>query len=220
MKINAINNASGQLTIDPGASGDSFIQFDINAIGKFRIGVDDTDDSFRVSLGSALGTSDMWIMTAAGERTMPLQPAFAGFLGTTDADVTGNGAQYILGTTGNALTVIFDQGSDFTTAGVFTAPVLGRYHLSMGILVEEAGTATNSDPRIDTSNRNYRIWQLQPGTVNVGGSFEGGGTAFADMDAADTAVAKTSVSGVGANTCDIFGAATDPRSFFCGFLEV
>ena len=40
-KINAINNQSAELTIDPGASGDSFIQFDINTTGEFRVGVDD-----------------------------------------------------------------------------------------------------------------------------------------------------------------------------------
>ncbi len=36
---NALNKKSQELTVDPGASGDSFVQFDINATGEFRIGV-------------------------------------------------------------------------------------------------------------------------------------------------------------------------------------
>jgi len=82
-KVNSIDNQSESLTIDPGASGDSFVQFDINATGEFRIGVDDTDDSFRVSQGSALGTNDTFIMTDAGEKTTPLQPAFLAYVGST-----------------------------------------------------------------------------------------------------------------------------------------
>ena len=41
---NSLNNKSQELTIDPGASGDSFLQFNINTTGEFRIGVDDTDE--------------------------------------------------------------------------------------------------------------------------------------------------------------------------------
>ena len=74
---NSIDNAVQDLTIDPGATGDSFIQFDINATGEFRIGVDDASgDAFVIAQGSALGTNDTFVMTAAGERTMPLQSAF------------------------------------------------------------------------------------------------------------------------------------------------
>ncbi len=218
-KINAINNAAGSLTLDPGASGDSFVQFDINTTGEFRIGVDDTDDSFRISQGSALGANDTFIMTDAGERTMPLQPAFAGFLGSTDADVTGNGAQYILGGT-TALTEIFDQGGDFTTAGVFTAPVTGRYVLSAGFLIEDAATATDSDFIINTSNRVWRGLLVNPSSADVGGDFGYCFTVVADMDALDTVDTRITVSGVGADTVDVSGGATDPVSWFTGYLGV
>ena len=58
-KINSINNKSSELTIDPGSSGDSFIQLDINSTSKFIIGVDDDDsDKFKISAGGALGTGD------------------------------------------------------------------------------------------------------------------------------------------------------------------
>ncbi|MDC7243658.1 MAG: hypothetical protein PQJ44_06955 [Sphaerochaetaceae bacterium] len=95
-------------TIDPGASGDSFVQFDINTTGEFRVGVDDDGDAFKISQGSALGTNDTFIMSAAGERTMALQPAFLAYLGTTDSNVTGDATVFTLGS-GNALTEVFDH---------------------------------------------------------------------------------------------------------------
>lgn len=219
-KQNAINNESGELTIDPGASGDSFVQFDINATGEFRIGVDDDDgDAFKISQGSALGTNDTFIMTASGERTMPLHPAFSAFLGTTDSDVTGNNTSYTLGS-GNALTEIFDQGSDFTTAGVFTAPITGSYFLAAAFLVAQASTATDSSFRIVTSNRTWYGGQMIPSGVDVSGEWGINFNIIADMDAADTADTRMTLNGVGADTCDIFGGATDPKTWFSGYLEV
>ena len=124
--INALNNASGELTIDPGASGDSFIQFDINTTGEFRIGVDDTDDSFRISQGSALGTNDMFVVTAAGEITTPSQPAFNAYMGSTASNVTGDGTLYAIAFD----TELYDVGSDYNTGTyTFTAPVTGRYRM-------------------------------------------------------------------------------------------
>lgn len=219
-KINAITNQSGSLTIDPGTSGDSFIQYDINATGEFRIGVDDTDDSFRISQGSALGTNDTFIMTASGERTLPLQPAFAAFLGTTDLNVTGNGANYALGATGTALTEIFDQGGDLGATGVFTAPLTARYRFSYGIRVLQGSTATNMDPVLNTSNGGYRKLQMSPANIDVSGVFEMNASGSCDMDAADICTISFNLSGIGANTADVYGAATDPRTFFCGSLMV
>ena len=64
------------------------------------------------------------IPTAAGERTMPLQPAFAAYNNTLRTDITGDSTLY---------SVIFevedvDQNGDYDhTTGVFTAPVTGFY---------------------------------------------------------------------------------------------
>lgn len=76
------------------------------------------------TLASATGT----VMSAldTGEIIYPLQPAFHAYLGTQDSNVTGDNTQFILGT-GNALTELYDQNSDFNTNGTFTAPVSGKY---------------------------------------------------------------------------------------------
>ena len=214
---NCINRATGSLTVDPGAAGDSFVQFAINTTDEFRIGVDDTDDSFRISQGNALGANDTFVMSAAGECTMPLQVAFAAYLATTDANVTGNGTSFTLGT-GNALTEIFDQNGDFNTNGTFTAPVTGRYALSASFLIQQAAAATGGGVSFLTSNRGWSVWQLDPTNCNVGGELGCNATIFADMDAADTAVTRVNYNGIGADTADVYGGATDPKSSFSGYL--
>lgn len=196
-KNNSVNNASGSLTVDPGASGDSFVQFDINGTGEFRIGVDDdASDAFKISQGSALGTSDTFVMTAAGERTMPLQPAFHSYLGTTDNNATGDGTQFVLGS-GNTLTEVFDQGGDFTTAGIFTAPITGRYLFTMCVMTDNTTSShTTWQPQCATSNNTFNF-AYQSGFANVaaGDFLSGNGSVICEMEAADTADFRIVVSG-------------------------
>lgn len=217
-KINAITNRSGSLTIDPGASGDSFIQYNINGTGEFRIGVDDTDsDAFVIAQGSALGTTNTFRMSAAGERTLPLQPAFLGTLSAQDANVTGNGTQYTMGQ-GNSVTNVYDQGGDFTTAGVFTAPVTGRYSFGTSQLWQAVSSATDMNYLIVTSNRSWSGIKFNPSTTHVSTSVLSNFTIFCDMDAADTCDTRMTLTGVGADTCDIFGSNADRRTVFFGRL--
>lgn len=158
--------------------------------------------------------STLWNMTTAGERTMPLQPAFLATLNTNDDNVTGNGTEYILGS-GNALTEIFDQGGDFVTTGTFTAPVTGRYSFGMYIGYINATGITDAAGGIVTSNRSYGYF----GGVTLNSS--NGGcrvqTTLADMDAGDTAQFGVAIYGVGADTVDILGS---PNTTYCyGKLE-
>lgn len=215
-KKNAINNRSGDLTIDPGAAGDSFLQFDINTTGEFRIGVDDTDDSFRISQGSALGTNDTFVMTDAGERTMPLQPAFLADVTTQDTDVTGDGTLFQLGS-GNALTEIFDQGADFNTNGTFTASITGRYYLHASIFMKDVAAAhTQGIMRFITSNATYYCAYSNAGAVAASNDFLiYSGAAFVDMDASDTATVEVNVSN-STKTIDLLTNNRDTR--FAGFL--
>ena len=199
-KINAINNKSAELTIDPGASGDSFLQFDINGTGEFRIGVDDDDsDKFKISQGSALGTNDTFIMTAAGERTMPLQSAFLAYNTIGDANVTGDGTVFTLGSA-NALSEVFDQNSDFNTNGTFTAPVTGKYRLCSSVQLGGIAAGHDGEFRIATSNGTYLIGKNDCDVV--GTTVEYTGSTFLDMDASDTATVEIDVSG-GAKTVDV-----------------
>ena len=219
-KQNAIDRKSQDLTIDPGASGDSWLQFDINTGNEFIIGVDDdAADAFKIAQGAALGGTDTFVMTAAGERTMPLQPAFLAYLGTGDDNQTGNGVIYDLGS-GNALTEVFDQNSDFNVNGTFTASITGRYLLSATILVDGLTNAmTNEYIQILPSNRRY-IYQQNPWNDNaVGTGASISVTSVTDMDAADTAIVQLRITNGAGDTADIVGDAV-VNTYFSGCLLV
>ena len=222
--INSINNTSNPLastavTIDPGAAGDSYIQLSINGTGEFRIGVDDdAADTFKISQGSALGGTDTFVMSAAGERTMPLQPAFLAYLPSLVANATGNGATWTLGTT-TALTEVYDQNGDFNTNGTLTAPVDGRYYMHVSYDVYPVTAAmTDGYLEIVTSNRTYTGSYMSPGVVmQAAGIIITGLSTFADMDAADTATFTITFSNGAGDTAGVNGSAT-PITYVCGSL--
>jgi hypothetical protein len=212
--------------IDPGASGDSYIQFDINNTGEFRIGVDDdAGDTFKISQGSALGTNDTFIMTAAGERTMPLQPAFLARLGAVDSNVTGAGTPYFIGTN-VAFTEIFDQGGNFNTNGTFTAPITGRYFFTINVHysgVTDSGYV-NGQVTFVTSNRNY-FHVYNPYACRLGDLFSHRYdvtlSSLVDMDAGDTTRFRINVQGGATNGMDLESSAgTDLNNWVSGYLVV
>lgn len=212
-KINAINNKSEELTIDP-VTGDSFIQYDIGGVGEFRTGVDDTDDSYRISQGSALGTNDTFIMTAAGERTMPLQAAFLAYVSSTDTNQTGDNTATI-----QCDTEVFDQNGDYNNGTyTFTAPRTGKYKLFGGFVITDITASNRVFLKFHTSNRTYSLASLSPIGVKTASDRVGiTATALTDMDAADTATLEVRCSGEGGNTIDIVGG-TPLQSFFGGYL--
>lgn len=150
---------------------------------------------------------ERWIMTAAGERTMPTQPAFLVQPAIGQDNVaTGSQIDIVFGTE------IVDQSSDFAS-NTFTAPVTGRYQINASILMASVDTAaTGYGIRIVTSNRSYEssFTPLFSGDltwfVNVG--------VLADMDASDTAKI-TFEQTAGAAQTDI-----STSSFFSGFLAL
>jgi len=221
-KINAINNKSEELTIDPGASGDSFVQFDINTTGEWRIGCDDdASDAFKISQGSALGSNDTFIMTANGERTMPLQPAFLAYLGTGDSNVTGDGTYFTIGS-GNAMTEIFDQNSDFNTNGTFTAPITGQYLFCAQVELDDITSSHTLGLGVfDSSNGKWRVDRSDFGNIGVTNGMQCGGSVLIDMDAADTCTWDIGVFS-STKTVDTVAVApaTGAGTWFCGYLAV
>ena len=212
-KQNSINNTSQDLTIDPGASGDSYIQFDINTTGEFRIGVDDTDsDKFKISQGSALGATDTFVMTAAGENTMPLQPAFLAHPSGILNNVTGDGTTYTV----VFATEDFDQGGDFDGTSTFTAPITGKYKFFTLLSFTGIAAAHTNCPqefninagavRIIIEQMNFTVGQ------DVAGEYYTNGHIFVNLTAGDTVIVTARF----LNGTKIVDIAVD--SYFGGYL--
>lgn len=215
---NSIDNtsnplASSAITIDPGASGDSYVQFDINSTGEFRVGVDDDDgDDFKISQGSALGTNDYFIVDASsGARLLPLQPAFSAFPNAAKTNVTGDGTTY---------TVVFDsenfdQGSDFDGTSTFTAPVAGQYAFYVSISFSDLSTSFTS-LQVELNVNAGTTYELQYSDPQCGYALStvyiATGAIHLELAASDTVVVDVTVSG----STKIIDVTTD--SIFGGYL--
>ncbi|HUX79962.1 MAG TPA: hypothetical protein VMW10_09505, partial [Alphaproteobacteria bacterium] len=172
-----------------------------------------TVDPWVMSTGTALGTTDNIRVQSTGEVTFPRTPAFFGYLAATVLNKSGTGTSYQLGA--DALTEVYDVNSDFTTAGVFTAPVDGKYSLTGSATIIDCTAATGMSISCVTSNRTYlRPFARAAGAQNLNNTV----SINADMDSADTAVIQVLSTGEGGDTNDVFGAATNNNTSFGGFL--
>ena len=210
---NSINNASTVLTIDNGASTDSYVQYAVSTTNKWALGVDfSASNSFKLSQGSALGTNDTFVVITTGETTMPLQSSFSVYANAQINDVTGDGTTY----TTAYNTEIFDQNNNFSS-NTFTAPVTGRYIIYINKTAAGiTGSMTNGSLNIVSSNRTYSSDIFNYSIATVGATNNSGYTVIADMNAADTITATLIISN-GSKVADFFGNST-MYSWLCGYL--
>lgn len=171
-----------------------------------------------LTIGSTNTTSATTINSGSGNTTMvgnvlkTTAPAFLSYLAATVTNKTGNGTTYTIGT--DALTEVFDRGTNATTAGVFTAPVTGLYWLKSQVTLTGATIATTFVISIVATSRTATYTFIkaagsQDETVSIDSLF--------DMTATDTATTTITVSGEAADTVDILGAAS-LQTFFTGYL--
>ncbi len=163
--------------------------------------------------GAALFNNSTVKIDSTGRMTNTTQPAFSAFLATTAFNKTGNGGVYTLGT--DALTEVFDQGSDFNTNGTFTAPVTGKYWLKGQATISGTTLMTTGDLQIVTSNRIYDLSQYTKVAPNF---YAFQNSVLADMDNADVATVTISASGEAADNDDVFGGSPTFYTFFMGQL--
>lgn len=216
---NTSNTASATAFVQAKVAGstadDAYYVANINGGQAWSFGLDNSaTDNFVISSNATLGTNNIMSVATTGEILYPLQSAFLAYLGTTDTNATGDNTNFRVGS-GNAMTEVFDQNSDFNTNGIFTAPVTGRYHLESQIYVT-GGTAINGVfYDINTSNRVYRTTQeIAASTVFIAAK-----SVLADMDAADTAEVDILISDSGGKVDDVIGAATNNLTWFSGQLS-
>jgi hypothetical protein len=218
----AVSSAEIQVMSRPEPDGEARFVAAIAATRGYALGVDDGDSGvFKITTAASSaptlsGSTEIWRMTTAGERTMPLQPAFLAYLASDDLNVTGNATLYTIGTN-TALTERYDQNGDFNTNGTFTAPVTGRYNLTAQVtmVATSMGGSNIYYIQIVTSNFTYAFSQQKSAAIEAFKTNHM--SVLADMDAGDTAVIKMAVTAIGADTADVDGS-TNGITFFSGNL--
>jgi subtilisin family serine protease len=158
------------------------------------------------------------VPTTANEITTPAQPAFLAYLGTTDSNVTGDGTTFILGT-GNALTEVFDQNSDFNVNGTFTAPITGKYCLAASVYLQGLdGTQLVAVIDIYAGGASYRLAQIDPiKTRDASNEITISGSALINLTAGNTAKVYITIYS-GNKVVDI--GSTNRYTCFSGYLAV
>ena len=136
---------------------------------------------------------------------MAAQPSVLAYNSATDSNVTGAGTQVTV----DFNTEIFDQNSDFAS-DTFTAPVTGRYLVSVGIML--VGTTAVSHGyiicKLIASNRTTRAHHESYLANNIRDRHWINAARIIDMDAADTLTIQVTVNGESSNVIDIEGAAS------------
>ena len=149
------------------------------------MGIDDTDDDFKICLGNTIGTDAYLVIDETGAVTKPLQPAFLAYSSAVN-NVTGAGGAY---TPGNFANEVFDNNADFNTTNfTFTAPVTGRYQANVVIGIGGATSAyTRVQARFQASNRDITFSDLHAYNVSqTDPAYRVSGSSLIDMDASDT----------------------------------
>ena len=211
---NAASDCLCTMVVGGANGGDPAFTSLITGGQSFTWGIDNSDAD-KLKMTNAVTPSagnTLWQMTTAGERTLPLQPAFLATHSVAQDNVTGNGTE----ATVNFTTEVFDQNADYDATNAFTAPVTGKHAFNMSVYL--TGLIAGSEFRIGiiTSNRNYKTNYFDPVSVGQGTTICSTMSVFADMDAADTAHAIVYVLGEGADICDLNSA--NQNTYFSGAL--
>jgi hypothetical protein len=155
-------------------------------------------------------SADVVVSAQNGEITLPLQPSFSAYNSASEANATGDGTSVTV----DFDTVIFDKNSDFA-ADTFTAPVTGKYQFNVAVMFQSLGAAhTDIIIELVTSNRTY-LWRQVVGS-QAASTLSVEFSKLVDMDAADTAFVRATVSG-GTKTVSIYGGG-NLSTIFNGFL--
>ena len=140
---------------------------------------------------------------------IPMSPLFLAYNSADDTNQTGNGAV----PTVDFDTEVFDVTSNFA-ADTFTAPITGKYLFAFGVNISAipAGCTTGTWQLL-TSNRAYQINETFVAATWTVKNFAL--SCVADMDAADTAIVRVSLSGGAGDTATIEGSSV-LNTFFSG----
>lgn len=222
---NAASGAALTISTQGSSAGDPYTNYLVTGGSQFSQGIDNSDaDSLKITDGATPSAGNTtWKMTTAGERTMPLQPAFLAYRNANLANQTGNSALVTIPFD----TEVYDQNADYNNGTyTFTSSVTGKYQFNVCVGVYAlSNVMTEIQITLVTSNRSYRgdfsnpyaQSDLKTGSNIYVKSF----SVLADMDALDTAYVTIKViGGVGdsAGILGVDGADASLLTFFSGYL--
>jgi len=143
-----VGGTNPSITIGDAGEEDTKLVFDGNA-QDYYIGLDDTDDDFKIGLGSAVGTTPHIVIDETGAVTKPLQPAFVAGISAAQTNVTGDSTSVQIAYNNE----VVDRNGDYD-AGTYTfiAPVDGFYMFSFSINIDHIEDMTYGTVWIHTSN--------------------------------------------------------------------
>ena len=146
-------------------------------------------------------TTEAMRIDSSGHVTKPLQPAVQAYMTGTQSNIATGVVTVQL----NA--EIYDVNSDFNTGTyTFTAPVTGKYLVTMNLVMTDVDTAFQWIYLLGvSSNRNYYLDQIDPRMLVQDGVWSWSASSLVDMDANDTFIMKTRSSAHGAAQMDIAG---------------
>lgn len=201
-----LGNFSSTLSCADGSVGTPGINFGLDTnTGIYRISAD--------NLGIACNGTKIIDVLSAGV-TMPINPSFNAYVGSTVNDQTGDSTTYqlICGTEQH------DVGSNYNAAtGVFTAPVAGRYFLhgqvTVGGLLNTHVTG-NAAFVLNSSSAIARTL-TNPWAISTGGQTTIIVSTIYQLAASDTVYMNVQVTG-GTKTVDIIQGQS--VTFFCANL--
>ncbi len=159
-----------------------------------------------VKLNPALGltgVANALSIDANGHVTKSSQPSVHAYSSSSQNDIsTGI-------TTVNLDAEIYDVNSDFNTTNyTFTAPVTGKYLVTMNLVLTDFDTAFQWMYVLGVaSNRNYYLNQIDPRLLSQDGIWSFSASSLVDMDANDTFLMKIRTSSHGAAQMNILSGS-------------
>ncbi len=203
------------LTVGTTSSGDPKIVYAVTGGNSWAQGIDNSaSDTYKIAIGSALGTGDAVLISTGGTMTRPLQPAFLAYPSATLTNVTGNSVAYTVAFN----TEVFDRSASFAS-NTFTAPVTGIYFLCASIMYNELNVLSTSGVlSIVTTNRTYSNGIINYGVVkDINNNLTQEITNVCDMTAGDVATISTTIN-LSTQTVDLLGGTAPIQTQFSGFL--
>ena len=210
-----VNGDADDLLIEHSGSGGMTIYSGTSSEGSIKFGDSGRNDSGIIKYNHSSDSIRMWtngaeamVIASAGEVTTPLQPSFR-IHQNSSTDYAPGHTMY-----NQNITEVWDINADMGTNGSFTAPVTGKYLMSMAMYDADASDNEVYDMRLITSNRDYRWGEKNvfKNGYTATTSMKQSGTLIIDMDANDTAYIQV------ATTNTITNSGNSEHAYYSGHL--